>query len=381
MNANLVEHRPLAHVSLRPAMLLHVASETSTKGDRPVARSGSALAFCSVRLIAVAALTACGRKEPPPYPGFVNAPISAVASPVAGKVAEVAVEEGTRIHEGQVLARLDSREAEAAVKEAQANVERARQALREAEANVRASIPTVRGAGAEIERAEAVLREAELTYQRTDRLARENTVSPAELDAARSRLDQAQAARDAALAVRSENRGRVGAALAAAADARASVVASEAAHQLAQVRLSQTRIVSPYDGVVVEIDLREGEWAAPGVPVVTVADLTRPWVRLDVPETKFGVIALGQSASIRVIALPNRLFRGHVSQIGAEGDFALNRDVKRGRPDVRTFLVRVHVDERQDELRPGMTAEVTLPGLLSDRGPPPVGSSPRGALP
>ena len=111
-----------------------------------------ALALRSVRLFIVAALVACGRKEPAPYPGFVNAPVSAVASALAGKVVAVEIEEGSRVHPGQTLARLDSREAEAALAQAQANVERARQALREAEANVRASIPTVRGAGADASR-------------------------------------------------------------------------------------------------------------------------------------------------------------------------------------------------------------------------------------
>ena len=55
---------------------------------------------------------------------------------------------------------------------------------------------------------------------------------------------------------------------------------------------------------------------------------------------------------------PGRRYAAHVIEIGAEGEFALNRDVKRGRPDVRTFRVRVGLDRVAPELRPGMTAEV-----------------------
>ena len=49
--------------------------------------------------------------------------------------------------------------------------------------------------------------------------------------------------------------------------------------------------------------------------------------------------------TVRIIALPGQVLSGHIIEIGAEGEFALNRDVKRGRPDVRTFRVRVAFDE------------------------------------
>ena len=113
---------------------------------------------------------------------------------------------------------------------------------------------------------------------------------------------------------------------------------------------------------MVSRNLEEGEWAGPGTPVVTIEDVSRQWVRLDVEETQFAHLTLGAPAEIRVVALPGQPFKGHVTQIGAEGDFALNRDVKRGRADIRTFLVRVAFDEAPAALRPGMTAEVRLLG-------------------
>jgi hypothetical protein len=72
------------------------------------------------------------------------------------------------------------------------------------------------------------------------------------------------------------------------------------------------------------------------------------------------------AGSSEPIALPGASYAGHVAEIGAEGDFALDRDVKRGRPAVRTFLVRVAFDQALEQLRPGMTAEVRLLGT-----PPP----------
>jgi HlyD family secretion protein len=126
------------------------------------------------------------------------------------------------------------------------------------------------------------------------------------------------------------------------------------------VQLEETEIRSPFDGVIAEQSVQAGEWAAPGTPIVNIEDLGRQWVRIDVEETELHALHLGGAAQIHVVAFPDRHFRGHVIEIGAEGEFALNRDVKRGRPDVRTFRVRVGVDEVDADLRPGMTADVTL---------------------
>lgn len=111
---------------------------------------------------------------------------------------------------------------------------------------------------------------------------------------------------------------------------------------------------------MVEQNLQAGEWAAPGTPVVTVEDLSRQWARIGVEETQLGALRLGQPARVRVLALPGRSYDGRVAEIGAEGEFALNRDVRRGRPDLRTFRVHVGLDRLAEELRPGMTAEVDL---------------------
>ena len=174
---------------------------------------------------------------------------------------------------------------------------------------------------------------------------------------------EAQARLESLTATRAATAGRVTASGAAVAAARAAVGTAEAALEVAKVQLAEAQVLSPFDGLVVQRNLQPGEWAAPGTPVVTVEDLSRLWVRLDIEETKLGDLRLGQIADVRVLADPTRLYRGHVVEIGAEGDFAVNRDVKRGRPDLRTFLVRVAIDEPASSLRPGMTAEVSIPTL------------------
>ena len=272
----------------------------------------------------------------------------------------MSIREGERVTKGQVLAELDARERDAMVAQAQANVERARASVKQVEESMRATMPTVAGAGADIVRAQAALDEAKQNYDRTKDLADKQATTQSDFDTAAARLRQAQASLDSLLASKSVASGRVLAAMASVAEAQAALRGSEAALVVAQVQLSETKILAPFDGLVVERDLEPGEWAAPGSPVVTVEDRSRVWVRVDVEETRFANLKVGASAQIHAIALPGRSFAGHVLEVGAEGEFAINRDVKRGRPDIRTFRVRVAFDAPTDELRPGMTADVQI---------------------
>jgi multidrug resistance efflux pump len=308
---------------------------------------------------------ACTRSSPLPYAGFLDAPVAAVASQVAGRVDAIPVSEGDLVKKDQVLAQLDARERQATVGQAQANLDQAREALKEAQANFRAAVPTVKGAVADIAQAQASLDEADVNYDRTKRLVESGSETDADLISARARMLEAKAHLESLTATRAATSGRVTASEAAVADARAAVGTAEAALEVAKVQLAEAQVLCPFDGLVVQRNLQPGEWAAPGTPVVTVEDLSQLWVRLDIEESKVEGLRLEQPADVRVMAEPQKVYRGHVIEIGAEGDFAVNRDVKRGRPDIRTFLVRVGIDHPSTSLRPGMTAEVSISQLAA----------------
>jgi HlyD family secretion protein len=314
------------------------------------------------RAALVAAALACRGGGNATHSGFVDAPQALVAAQVAGRVEAIPVREGDPVKKGQVLVRLDSSERQAQLRQAQASLGQAQAALREADANLRAAQPGVTGAGADMARAQATLDEAEAGFNRTQELVKGEAASSQDLDAARARLMVARAALDSLTAGRSTAQGRVGSQLAAAASARARVDVAEAAVRLAEVQLAQAQVLCPFDGLVVNRNVEEGEWVAPGTPVVTVEDTGRRWVRLDVGEGQLPGLKPGAAATVTVAALPGRAYHGRVLEVGAEGDFAVNRDVKRGRPDLRTFRVRVALEDAGDEVRPGMTAEVSLGG-------------------
>jgi multidrug resistance efflux pump len=244
--------------------------------------------------------------------------------------------------------------------QAEANLQHAREALHEAEHTAEAVAPAVRGAEADLARQQAELDDAVAELARVQRLTQAGAGTQSQLDSARARMDSARAGLASLGASRQATRGRVTVSLAGVRTAHAAMQSSEAALELARVQLAEAEIRSPFDGLVAEQSLLPGEWAAPGTPVISVENSSRQWVRVDVEETELGALRLGRPAEIHVVAFPGHRFLGHVIEIGAEGEFALNRDVKRGRPDVRTFRVRIGLDHVEDELRPGMTAEVTV---------------------
>jgi len=126
-------------------------------------------------------------------------------------------------------------------------------------------------------------------------------------------------------------------------------------------QIVDTQIKSPVEGVIVSKALEVGEWVTPGVPILTVDDLSTIWARVDVEETDLGSLYIGKSAQIELPTQPPEIFTGRVMAIGQEGEFATERDVRRGRQDIRTFYVKVQALQAEGELKPGMTAEVTFP--------------------
>ena len=125
-------------------------------------------------------------------------------------------------------------------------------------------------------------------------------------------------------------------------------------------QLGDTQIKSPVDGVIVSKALEVGEWVTPGTPILTVDDLSTIWARVDVEETDLGSLYVGKTAQVRLPTNPPQIFTGRIMAIGQEGQFATERDVRRGRQDIRTFYVKVQVLQPGGELKPGMTAEVTF---------------------
>jgi Cu(I)/Ag(I) efflux system membrane fusion protein len=111
----------------------------------------------------------------------------------------------------------------------------------------------------------------------------------------------------------------------------------------------QVSITSPADGIVTELNVREGQQVAPAMPLMRIADLSRVWITVELPESQAGSLQAGQKATARLRALPGKEFSGEVQYVYPRLESA-----------TRTASARIAFRNPQGELKPGMYAEVTL---------------------
>ena len=146
----------------------------------------------------------------------------------------------------------------------------------------------------------------------------------------------------------------------AVAAARAQVAEARAAVEASGVALEDLQAKSTTDGTVTRKHAEVGEVLAAGRPVVTVTDLSRPWVRVYIPENQIGKVRLGAPARIRIDTFPDREFAGRVSYVSSQAEFT-PKNVQTQEERVKlVFAVNVSAENQDGSLKPGMPADVTI---------------------
>jgi HlyD family secretion protein len=226
-------------------------------------------------------------------------------------------------------------------------------------------------AAVEAQQAEAAanLENAKTNLKRTETLLASGATTQQDLDQARTAFSVAEARVAAVVKQVDAQRAAVGLARANAEQvtARRSVLASvkqqEAAAtaqaEKANVRLGYTEIHAPTAGIVDVRAARQGEVVTPGQPIVTLIDPDDLWVRVDVEETYISRLRLGDEMDVHLPSGEAR--RGKVVFRGVDAGFATQRDVSRTKRDIKTFEIRLRVDNHDRRLAVGMTAYVLLP--------------------
>jgi HlyD family secretion protein len=304
-----------------------------------------------------------------------------IVSPlVTGEVTRLLVTEGDTVRRGQLLAviRPDELRAESSyyghsAEGAAAQVEEGRAALRyqekETSDQIRQAEASLAAAESQQAEAEAALESSRLLFERTRQLAQSGVASAQDLDQARTAHEAAQA--HVAAARKQADAQRAGLELARANAEqvalkrdqleanRRQLAAAEAQREKADVRLGYTEVHAPIDGVVDVRAVRQGEVVNPGQPILTLVNPDDLWVRADVEETYIDRIRLGQQLKVRLPSGAER--QGTVFFRAVDAGFATQRDVSRTKRDIKTFEVRLRVDNRDRSLAVGMTAYVLLP--------------------
>ena len=279
-------------------------------------------------------------------------------------IAEILVQEGDRVHKGQLLARLHTELLEARVAEAEAAVEAQRQLLAKLEAGSRPE--EIRKAEAELAAARAEAKAARDSHARVARLMAKKLASPQDEEQARSQADAAAArvkAVEATLALL-----KAGARKEDIAAARAQLKAREAARAQARQRLADASLYAPADGIVRNRILEPGDMAFPQAPVLTLAFIDPVWVRAYLPEPMLGRVRPGATAWITTDSYPDKRYEGWVGYISPTAEFT-PKTVQT--PELRTRLVysvRVFACNPEGELRLGMPVSVEIELAQTDAG-------------
>ena len=267
------------------------------------------------------------------------------------------VQEGDRVHKGQLLATLHRERMQAEVAAAEARVAARKAVLARLETGSRPE--EVRQAQANVAAARAKLVDAQITFERTQNVYKERAASKQALDDAEASLDTARA--DLKVVEEALTLAVEGPRVEDIEEARAMLRADEAQLALALEVLKDTELYAPTDGIIRNRILEPGDMATPQTPVFTLALINPVWVRAYAPETALGKLAPGMSADVFTDSYPGKAYPGWIGFISPTAEFT-PKNVET--PELRTRLVyqlRIYVCNPQDELRLGMPATVSIP--------------------
>jgi len=280
------------------------------------------------------------------------------------------VQEGDRVHKGQLVATLHRERMQAEYAAAEAKVVSQKAVVARLETGSRPE--EIRQARADVAAAKAKLVDAEVTFARNKKLYKQSAASRQAVDDSEASLNTARAnlkVAEEALALAVE-----GPRIEDIEEAKAMLKVDEAQLALAKEVLKDTELFAPADGIIRNRILEPGDMASPQKPVLTMA-LTNPvWVRTYAQEATLGSLALGMSADVSTDSYPGKVYKGWIGFISPTAEFT-PKNVET--PELRTRLVyqvRVYVCNPQDELRLGMPATVTIP--LDQPKPKPGQSAP-----
>jgi HlyD family secretion protein len=260
-----------------------------------------------------------------------------ISANTMGRVTRLAVEEGQRVRAGQFLLEIDPRQLEGQLQRGEAGVAAAQSGLQQARTGVETARVNLDLARQNLKRQEELWKEGLTTREALERAQNEVAVRETDLKA-----------RQQEILTREQQ-----------------IKQEEASLATTKYNLTQVIISSPMDGLVTRRGIEEGETAVVGTMnnagsvLLTIADMSVLEAEVEVDETDIPLVALGQIARVAIDAIPDRTFRGHVTEIGNSPIQATGQNT--GQRQATNFKVVVTLDEEVPDVRPGFTctAEIT----------------------
>lgn len=301
------------------------------------------------RMDLVAVVSASGEIKPKTY---VN-----IGANAFGKITKLYVKEGDRVKQGQMLAQLENVQPEADMNATQASLEAARTdaiaadaALNTAEADLNRAKSDAERSELDWTRAQGLYKDALIAKSDYDMQKANHQTAVAGLAQAQARVAQAKAQKDSA----DRRIGQAGANLTHAADV-----------------LKKTTYQAPYDGVITNLPVREGETVvigiqnSPGSTLMTLADMSVITAEVKVDETDIVNVQMGQPAQVTIDAIPKKIFKAVVTEIGNNAivrstGVSTSQQISSSQ-EAKDFKVVVTLQDPPQDLRPGLstTAKIT----------------------
>jgi len=273
-----------------------------------------------------------------------------------GRIVHLYVKEGDKVKRGQTLAQLDNIQSAA-------ELDAMRATLQSNQTDAVAQEAAYNTAVAQLESSRADLARAKLDYDRAQGLLKDQLI-------AKSDFDTKKATYDIAVAAVAQNQARVSQAKAQVQSAHGHVLESQANIARLNDVVKKTVYSAPFDGVITNLPVREGETVvvgiqnSPGSTLMTIADMSVITAEVHVDETDIINVKNGQDAEVTVDAMPGQVFKGKVTEIG---DNAIIRSTgvstsqsTTGSQEAKDFKVVVTLTNPPDNLRPGLSATAKI---------------------
>ena len=310
----------------------------------------------------ISLVTASGEIKPKTYTNL--------GANAQGRVMELMVKEGDHVRRGEVVARIESIQANADVVAQKATVASAEADSSATEAGLKVQDDTIRTQQATIDRTKADLALAKINYERYDQLFKAGVAPKSDYDQRKSAYDsQVAGLREAELRL-DQLKSQRAQSLAQITSAQRRVAQAQAGLTRVNDILEKHDVVTPLDGIVTTLPVQVGETVVPGIQnsaassVMTVADMSVVTAEVNVDETDIVNLELNQKVEVTIDAIPNRTFAGHVTQIGNEAILRSTGQVASSSAtsstEAKDFKVVITLDDPPEEVRPGLSCTAKI---------------------
>jgi HlyD family secretion protein len=305
-----------------------------------------------------AVFSSCQKVEPTvmTLSGTVESKDVRISSLVGGRITELNYDEGDELKKDSVIAKIDCRDYELQLAQAETVISGAKAKLRLIKSGARKE--DIASVSESNKQAQIALDKANKEYERFEKLFETGSVTEKELDDIKVIRDRAQSQLDQSRHILEKLQN--GAQIEEIDSVTASVKQAEASKAILNKKISDCVIVSPADGTVLHRLAEPGEITGPGTAILIVSDLSKVKIRAFVPEKELGHIKNGALVQVFVDTFEGISFPGKIAAVSSEAEFT-PKTIQTADERVKTvYEFKVIVENKDRIFKPGMPVDIVI---------------------